>query len=246
MRPHFHPLPALTIACAVLFASLVSLGVWQLDRLQWKLGLIAEVNRNLGAAPVSLDAALGMGAGAQYRRVALDGRFENAKEAYVFTTGPDGAPVYHVLTPFVADDGRVLIVDRGAVPIDHLDPKTRTAGLVQGERHVVGVWRVPDAPGAFTPAPDLTHRIWYSRDIAGIAKADGLVFAAPVVVEADATPNPGGLPVGGQTRVEFRNEHLQYAITWFGLAAALLLIYFVYHRSRGRLGFRRSGDHPES
>src|SRR6185437_3604573 len=97
---YFRPLPALTLACAVLFAILIALGVWQLGRLQWKLGLIAEVQHNLVAAPISLEAARGLGPQAQYRRVALAGRFENAKEAYVFGTDNAGAPVYPVMVPF--------------------------------------------------------------------------------------------------------------------------------------------------
>ena len=72
-----------------------------------------------------------------------------------------------------------------------------------------------------------------------MARQDGVALLAPVVLEADAAPNPGGWPKGGQTVVTFRNEHLQYAITWFALAAGLLLVYFAYHRSLGRLGFRK-------
>jgi surfeit locus 1 family protein len=75
--------------------------------------------------------------------------------------------------------------------------------------------------------------------VAAIAKADGVTLAAPMLVEADAAPNPGGWPKGGQTQVHFRNAHLQYAITWFALAAGLVLIYLAYHRSVGRLGFKR-------
>jgi surfeit locus 1 family protein len=223
----------------VLFASLISLGVWQLDRLQWKLGLIAQVNANMHAAPISPDAALAMGPAAQYHRVALDGRFDNAKEVYVFGTD-GGAPVYHVIVPFTARDGRVFLVDRGVVPKEKIEPATRSASQIDSDTHVVGVWRTPDPPGAFTPAPDITHRIWFAHDLNGIAKADGIAkLAAPVVIEADATANPGGWPKGGQTVVTFRNEHLQYAITWFGLAAVLLGVYVAYHVSHGRLGFRK-------
>ncbi len=229
----FRPLPALTAACAALFAVLIGLGVWQLERLQWKLALIAQVNRNLHAAPLSLDA--GAVPRMDYQRVALTGRFDNAKEAYAFATDETGAPVYHVLVPLTADDGRTFMVDRGVVPKEKVDPATRRAGLAAGTVHLVGVWRTPDAPGPFTPRPDLARRIWYARDVRGIAKADRVTLAAPVVIEADATPNPGGWPKGGQTVVAFRNEHLQYAITWFGLAAVLLGVYLAYHVSRGRL-----------
>ncbi len=174
---------------------------------------------------------------AQYRRVTLNGRFDHAREAYVFTTA-DGAAVYHVLTPFRTEDGRVLMVDRGEVPKEKLDPATRAAGNVTGETRVTGVWRLPDAPGAFTPAPDAAHRIWYARDLRGIAAADRLTLAAPVVIEADATPNPGGFPRGGQTVVTFRNQHLSYAVTWYGLALCLLGVWFAYHFSRGRIAFK--------
>jgi len=229
----FRPLPAFTAAAATLFAVLLGLGVWQLDRLQWKLALIARVDRNMHAAPIAPGTHVD-----EYRRVALDGRFDNSKEAYAFATDDTGAPVYHVIVPFAVKDGRRFLVDRGIVPKEKLDPATRRAGQLEGDVHVVGIWRTPDAAGAFTPAPDLAHRIWYSRDVTAIAKADRVTLAAPVIVEADAAPNPGGWPKGGQTVVAFRNEHLQYAITWFALAAVLLGVYFAYHVSRKRLVWR--------
>ncbi|MBN9545672.1 MAG: SURF1 family protein [Alphaproteobacteria bacterium] len=234
MALQFRPYPGVTVAAVIATAILIGLGVWQLQRLQWKLALIAEVNGHMTAPPLPLSEALKDSADAmQYRRVALEGRFDNAKEAYVFTTAAGGEAVYHVLTPFLTDDGHSLLVDRGYVPKEKLDPATRTP--VEGATRLVGVWRVPDAPGAFTPAADMAHRIWYSRDLKAIAAADHIQLAAPVIVEADAAPNPGGWPKGGQTVVSFRNEHLSYAVTWFGLAASLLGVYFAYHVSKGRL-----------
>ena len=235
----FRPYWGMTVACAVMFAILCWLGSWQLERLQWKLNLIATVNGHMAAAPVTLDRITAMPAEeAQYRHVTLYGRFDHAKEAFVFATDQAGQPNYHVLTPFITDDGRTLMVDRGAVPEDRRNPITRAAGNVSGETQVTGVWRIPDPPGFFTPAPDLAHRTWYARDLASITAADHLRLAAPVVVEADATPNPGGWPKGGQTVVSFRNQHLSYAITWFGLAAVLLGVWLAYHISRGRIRFK--------
>src|SRR6202012_537101 len=113
----FRPSPGMTIACAILFAILCGLGVWQLERLQWKLALIATVNGHMTAAPVTLDAISAMTADeGQYRRVTLHGHFDHGREAYVFTTDASGAPVYHVLTPFLTGSGKTLMVDRGAVP----------------------------------------------------------------------------------------------------------------------------------
>jgi len=230
----FCPYPGFTIAAIILTAILMGLGVWQLQRLTWKEALIATVNGHMAAAPVTLNQALAMSADdAQYRKVALDGHFDNSREAYVFSTGAGGDPVYHVLTPFITGDGRTLMVDRGEIPQSKLSPRSRAA--VEGETRLVGVWRVPDGPGPFTPKPDPEKHIWYARDLSGIAAADGVKLAAPVVIEADSTPNPGGFPVGGQTVVDFPNNHLQYAITWFGLAAGLIGVYLAYHISKGRL-----------
>ena len=186
----------MTIACAILFAILCGLGVWQLQRLQWKLALIATVNGHMTAAPVTLDQIAAMPPDeAQYRRVTLHGRFDHAKEAYVFTTDATGAPVYHVLTPFLTDDGRTLMVDRGAVPKEKLDPASRAAGNVAGE--TAGDRRVARARCA--------GPVHAARPIRRIASGMPATWpasprpttsrcAAPVVIEADATPNPGGCP----------------------------------------------------
>lgn len=238
MRLYFRPIPRLTVAVVLAFALLMGLGIWQIERLHWKLALIAQVNSNLAAQPLTPDRALAMGSEAQYRRVALMGHFDNKDEAYVFTTGPGDQAVYHLLTPFRLADGRTLMVDRGYIPLALGDPGVRKAGELDGVQRLVGVWRTPDAPGPFTPAPDLKKRVWYARDVTAMAKAERIALAAPVIVEADAAPNPGGWPKGGQTVVRFRNQHLQYALTWFALAGGLLIVYLAYHRTQGRLGFR--------
>ncbi len=237
MRLTFRPLPAFTAVTVVMLAALIALGTWQIQRLHWKLALIEAVSRNLTLPPVSLDTALRLGKNAEYRRVALTGRFDHAKEAYIYSV-IDGGPAYHVVTPLTFEDGRVLLIDRGIVPETKLDPSHRRAGQVPGLVRVVGVWRTGSLPGLFTPGPQLARHLWFVRDVAAIAAADRIRVAAPVLVEADATPNPGGWPQGGHTVVSFRNEHLQYAITWYALAIALIGVYVVFHVQKGRLGFR--------
>jgi surfeit locus 1 family protein len=225
-----------------MFLLLVGLGLWQLERLQWKLALIAEMNRNMAAAPIGLDAALALGNRAQYRPVAVTGRFANAKEVYVFTTGPNGAPVYHILTPLALSDGHVMLIDRGFVPTALRDPASRPGSEPQSLVRIEGIWRTPDKPGPFTPAPDLKHRVWYARDLAGIARMGHLKLAAPAILEATASTTGGYWPRGGQTRVDIPNDHLQYALTWFLLAGALFVFYFVYHRAQGHLRFNTDRD----
>jgi surfeit locus 1 family protein len=237
MRIHFRPYPGFTVMTVLMAAFLSGLGVWQLERLQWKLGLIADTDRSIHAPAMSLDG--GVLPHGDYVHVALTGYFLNAKEAYVFTTADGGAPVYHVLTPFVSVRGQTFMADWGLVPKEKLDPATRSKGLISGVTQLTGIWRRPDASGLFTPVSDPAKHIWYARDLKAIAAADHVSLAAPVVIEADATPNPGGWPVGGQTVVDFPNNHLSYAVTWFGLAIGLLGVYLAYHASKGRLGWKR-------
>lgn len=240
----FRPLAGFTAFALPVFFLLMGLGVWQLERLQWKLALIAQIRHNMSAMPISLDAARALDGRAQYRPVAVSGRFDNSKEIYAYATGPDGAPVYHILTPLMLGDGRAMMVDRGYIPTALRDPKSRPGSELFGVERVVGIWRTPDGPGPFTPAPDLRNRVWFTRDLGGIAKTEHLKLAAPALLEATASPGKHDWPRGGQTRIDIPNDHLQYAIIWFLLAGALLVVYFSYHRAHGRLEFdagRRGG-----
>jgi surfeit locus 1 family protein len=233
----FRPFPGLTIAAIIAVAILVSLGVWQVQRLHWKLALIATMNAHMAAAPVTLDTLFKLPPDQmEYRRVGLDGIFLNRAESYLYTTGADGQPVYHVLTPFRTVHSRIVMVDRGAVPLDRISPASRKQGEIGGYTHLVGIWRTPQGSGYFTPKPDLARHIWYARDLWTMAQVQRVPLSAGGLIEADATPNPGGWPQGGQTVVDLPNNHLSYAITWFGLAAGLTGVYLAYHISKGRLG----------
>ena len=237
MRFLFRPLPGFTALFVPMLAILLALGLWQIQRLHWKTALIAQMNENMHGAVLSIGDVLRMGPeAAEYRRVALDGRYRNNEESYVYGLDRHGAPVLHVYTPLDLSQGGTILVDRGIVPMNLRSPSTRAVGELDGVRHVIGIVRLPSAPGLFTPAADLAHRTWFARDVSGIARADHLKLVAPIMVEADATPNPGGWPQGGQTRVDLPNDHLQYAVTWFLMAAGLVVVYFAYHRSHGRIG----------
>jgi surfeit locus 1 family protein len=173
---------------------------------------------------------------AEWRHVQVSGRFMHDREQYLFALGPLGATGVQVVTPLIQEDGTAVLVDRGFVPDQLKDPVRRMQGQESGDVSVSGVLRLSEKPGTFTPTPDLKRRLWFVKDIPAIAAAAG-VSALPVLVEADAIPNPGGWPLGGQTRVDFPNDHLQYAVTWFGLALVLAGVYLLYHHSRERLTF---------
>lgn len=239
--PERRSLVALTLFTLAGLLILCSLGIWQLQRLEWKLGIIARVESRMKAPaeplpPPVIWPALAAG-DYEYKRVRLHGTFEHDKEVYVFRASGAGAqgPGFHVLTPLRLANGGHVLVNRGFVPEALRDAAKRAAGQIAGETSLTGYLRKPEDRNRFTPADKPADRLWYTRDPSAMAGALKLANVAPFVVDADATPNPGGWPRGGATIVSIRNDHLSYALTWFGLAATLLAIYglVVWRRMRG-------------
>jgi surfeit locus 1 family protein len=222
----------------LLTAGLIGLGVWQVKRLSWKLDLIARVDARVHAAPVpapgpaewsAVDAA-----GYEYKHVQATGTFLNDKEAQVYAS-TDLGPGYWVLTPLKEPDGTTIIVNRGFVPTDKRNPSTRPAGEPAGVTTVTGLLRITEPKGTLLRSNVPADERWYSRDVAAIAEARGLNDVAPYFIDADDTKNPGDLPVGGLTQIVFPNNHLVYALTWFGLAIMTLgLAGFLIHFERQR------------
>ena len=203
---------ALCLSLAILFTSL---GIWQVQRLFWKLDLIERVDARVHAAPTRLPTNLEAlrPEDIEYRRVRVSGRLLNDRRTLVDALTELG-PGYWVLTPLQTSEGRVLI-NRGFVPKQQLDRVRGAAGDVT----ITGLLRLSEPGGRFLRANVPAQDRWYSRDVAAIARKRRLGITAPVFIDADATPNAGGYPVGGLTVIKFRNAHLVYALTWFGLAA---------------------------
>jgi surfeit locus 1 family protein len=236
-RPRARGLLLPGLFAALGLAVLLGLGFWQLERLAWKTDLIARVEARAQAAATPIPAENEWGSVSaerdEYRRVIARGVLRHDYEVQVYTVvseepGRHAGPGYWVLTPLELPSGAIVIVNRGFVPQDKKDPATRKEGQVQGEVTITGLLRTPEEAGFFTPANDPARNAWYRRDPAEIAHALGLSRVAPFTIDAGATPNPGGLPEGGRTRVRFPNNHLQYALTWFGLAAALAGVFAVF------------------
>lgn len=236
-------LAALTISATLAVAVLTSLGVWQLERRTWKLDLIDRVERRIHASPVAAPGrdhwAATNAKDDEYRRVTVSGHFLNGSETLVQAVTELG-PGSWVLTPLVTGDGSTILVNRGFVSPANRDPATRRAGEIEGKTTVTGLLRMTEPKGGFLRSNDPDANLWYSRDVGAIAGARGLKEVAPYFIDADATPNPGGLPVGGLTVVAFRNAHLVYALTWFTLALllAVVSIRFVLEDHRLRRGGR--------
>lgn len=223
----------LTAAMLAALALLIGLGVWQLQRLEWKEGLIAKIETRSKGPAISLEDATimaGQGKDPSYYRVRVTGRFDHTKERYLFAVS-DGNAGWRVITPLTTQDGKTVLVDRGFVPSDLKDPSKRAEGQIEGEVAVTGIVRMPDTQRLFTPDNEPDANQWFWRDLASMAQSmfpETPKELAPFLLEAEKGEVPGGWPEGGQTRLEIPNNHLQYAITWFLLAACLVVIYGVY------------------
>ncbi|WP_457105627.1 SURF1 family protein [Methylobacterium sp. P5_C11] len=233
-RPAWRDLLAPGLASLIALAILLGLGTWQLERKAWKEDLIARIVRQSRAEPVAPPAPEAWDPGRdEFRHVRVSGRFRNDKETLVHGLAAGETPGralqgYYVLTPLERDDGGVVLINRGFVPTELKGQSDRRDGLIEGPTTVTGILRASEARGLFVPEPDPARGEWFNRDIAGIASARGLGVVAPYLIEADAVPGQTTWPRGGQLRVDLPNNHLQYAFTWFGLAACLIGVFSVF------------------
>jgi surfeit locus 1 family protein len=230
-------LPGLFTAAA--FAVLIGLGTWQIERLHWKQDLVARVSARIAEPPAPLPSPADWNdldlAAWEYRPVEVAGRFRHELEARVYALltephGPLSGPGYWIVTPFqVEGTPATVLVNRGFVPLENAQKAARPEGNVT----VRGLIRAPEARNLFTPDDEPEKRLFYSRDPAAIVPHLGVLDAAPFTIDATETP-PGGLPQAGETRLDFPNRHLEYALTWFGLAGALLAVFAAFALTRFR------------
>jgi surfeit locus 1 family protein len=223
-------------------AGFAGLGVWQMQRLGWKHALIERVEARMRAAPVAAPGPERWSAAGQddYLRVALAGRFLHDRETLVQAVTERGGGFW-VLTPLESDAGFTVLINRGFVPPERRDPASRAQALPTGVLSVTGLLRLSEPGGGFLRSNAPAEGRWHSRDVAAIAQARGLSDAAPYFVDADATLNPGGYPVGGLTVLRFSDNHLIYALIWFALALMLAggLLFVLRGEYRLRQGMER-------
>lgn len=213
-----------------MLAVLVGLGTWQVQRLHWKEGVIALRAAGLAAAPLTVDAVPSDPAEVEFRRIRVSGTLLHDREMQLLARTYRRAAGVHVVTPLRLADGAIVLVDRGWVPRSRRDPASRTLGQVGGRVEITGILRTGGRTSPWIPDNDPQANTWHYIDVAAMAARSGLAPVKPFVIEAGPAANPGGLPIGGRTRFRLPNDHLQYAITWYALAAALMAIYVLYHR----------------
>lgn len=238
-------LAAPAFASAVAFAILVSLGLWQLERKSWKEGLLAQIeSRAYGVPGEVLPESSWPGWRAEtdeFRRVRLEGTFLPASTVAVHGLAEvrrgQAVQGFYLFTPLRREDGSIVVVNRGFVSTEEREATLAAlAAQPSSAAAIVGLVRAPETRGAFVPENDPARDSWFVRNLADIAAAKRLDRVAPFYVDADSTPQPRGWPKGGQTQLALRNNHLQYAWTWFGLAGALVAVFgaFAWRRWQGR------------
>jgi cytochrome oxidase assembly protein ShyY1 len=219
-------------AALTALAVLIGLGTWQIERKAWKEALIATLTERLRADPVALPQpgnwAQMSAQDWEFRRVRLQAGFAGGGDALLYASGSNlrddvKAPGYFVFTPARLPDGGTVVVNRGYVP-------GRSAPPAPAAQDVVGVVRFAESPSWFIAAHDADGVVWYVRDPQAMARRRNWGAVAPFYIEQEAPVPPGGLPHPAQLTVRLRNDHLQYALTWFGLAVVLVVMFAIWAR----------------
>ena len=229
----------LHIATLMGLAVLIALGTWQLQRLGWKGGLIARIETRMKSAPLPLpaiEAKFKSDGDVDYVPVSLTGTVLNAQEQYFLSTH-DGQSGWNIYAPLQLEDGRVLMLNRGFVPYDLRDPTKRPGSQPEGAQTITGLARNPlnGKPSSIIPDNDPKSNNWYWKDLTGMAANAGVAAdkLLPFFVDDWSETKPAALPVTRTTIVSLPNNHLQYAFTWYGLAAALAGVWGVMALRRG-------------
>ena len=211
---------------------LIGLGTWQLIRMEWKRALISQTTERPNLPDIAVPDLNVDISEFEYRRVSARGRFLHDKEVYRPAKINNGRIGVHVVTPLALENGGTLLIDRGWVPLEKQSKESRPDSLLHGQVVVTGLLRHTTGPGLFTPANEPITGLWYWMDLKEIGLQIGIDDLRPYYLEAVVGPVKGALPIGGQTRLHFHDNHLQYAITWYSFALILLVIYAISLRGR--------------
>ncbi|MEO3428390.1 SURF1 family protein [Pelagibius sp. CAU 1746] len=233
-KRHFRPTLWATVFTVLALAILLGLGTWQMQRLFWKEGEIAKRHERSQPPGIQLPDDFSDIEALEFTRVNLKGRFLHGQEFYLGARTENGRVGLNVVTPFALDDGRAILINRGWVPEDKRDPAARAEGQLQGEVEISALLRSDGWKGLefAKPPNDPEERFYFWPDLPVMADYVDRPIITAVYADAVASDIPGGLPIGGQTRIRLKNDHLEYAITWYSFAVILAVIYVLFHYRR--------------
>jgi cytochrome oxidase assembly protein ShyY1 len=232
----------------VMLALFVGLGVWQLQRRTEKHALIAALTERLAAAPVALPSPSQWSqltpASDEFRRVRFTAAYQHAPDAMVYSSGSAiredlSGPGTWAFLPARLPDGETVVIDTGFVPNTMQERALQDraiSGLVTGEPvTLTGYLRFPEKAGLLTPAESLSKRLWFTRDHLAMARTLGWGEVAPFYIDLETPVPAGGVPKPGPLDVHLKDDHMQYAITWFGLAGAMVIAFTIWWRAQRRV-----------
>jgi cytochrome oxidase assembly protein ShyY1 len=234
-----------TLAMLAIF---VGLGLWQLQRRVEKHALIAALTERLAAAPVPLQNAFlhfEQPERDEFRRVTFTATYLRAPDAMVYSAGSAvrddvSGPGTWAFLPARLPSGDMVVINAGFVPntMQDRDVQDRAvARLVTGQPvTLTGYIRFPETAGLLTPAENPEKRLWFTRDHQAMAHRLGWGKVAPFYIDLETPVPENGIPKPGPLDVHLRDDHLQYAITWFALAGAVAIAFVVWWRGRRRVG----------
>jgi cytochrome oxidase assembly protein ShyY1 len=228
-------------------ALFTGLGIWQLQRRAEKHALIAALTERLAAAPIPLPPPTQWGAlnsaHDEFLRVNFTATYQANLDAMVYTSGSAvrgdvSGPGTWAFLPARLADGETVAVNAGFVPntMQHRDQQDRAVAQLITHQPVklTGYIRFPEAAGWFTPAENHDKRLWFTRDHLAMAQVLGWAKVAPFYIDLEAPVPASGVPKPGPLTVNLKDDHLQYAITWFALAAAMVVAFGVWWRAQRR------------
>jgi surfeit locus 1 family protein len=222
----------------------LGLGVWQLQRLQWKQELISRMQERLARPALPLPATMADLAAWDYARVTIEGALLHERGAClaprIIKDAQGRAHLgAHLLVPLMpTDGGDAVLIDRGWIPLERCNPLTRPADTAERMVRIEGIARRPAPRGWMQPDNRPEAGTWYWIDLPALAQAADIAALHPLFIEAGglaegmAIPGKGERPIPGQTITTIKNDHLAYALTWFGLAATLAALCAIRARTR--------------
>jgi surfeit locus 1 family protein len=229
-KPYWHaPKPIAWGFIVISTALLFGLGFWQMERLQWKRGLIAAIEKSattqaMKGLPKDIRDLQNMG----FSRIHLVGEYLHDYEIHLAARYYQSQLGYHILTPFQLQDGRTVLLNRGWVRADDKAPANRPDGQVKGLQSIIVMVRNDNDRSFFTPNPDIEDNVWFWRDLKTISNVTKLPLV-PVNMDVLYDAPKGGKPLPSDGLIALRNDHLGYAITWFLVGLIGISTFFFFH-----------------